>query len=77
MGNDKALTIFNEARINFMEYFGYSELSIGGDTGIILTEANIKFRKEVLHHDEINVEVWITNLEGVRFTLNRNAQRVN
>jgi len=75
MGNDKALTIFNEARINFLEYFGYSELSIGGDVGIILSEANIKFRKEVLHQDELDVEVWITNMEGVRFTLNYRAIR--
>ena len=75
MGNDKALTIFNEARINFLEYFGYNELSIGGDVGIILSEANIKFKKEVLHQDELNVEVWITNMEGVRFTLNYRAVR--
>jgi len=75
MGNDKALTIFNEARINFLEYFGYSELSIGGDVGIILTDANIKFRKEVMHHDELEVAVWISKVEGIRWTLSYEVHR--
>ena len=35
MGNDKALFIFHEARINFLDYFGYSEASISDDVGII------------------------------------------
>ena len=75
MGNDKALSIFHNARINFLEYFGYSEASISDDVGIILTEANIKFKKEVLLHDELEVEVWISKVKGVRWTLSYKAVR--
>ena len=75
MGNDKALSIFHEARIGFLEHFGYSELSIGGDISLIMTEANIKFKKEVLLHNELEVAVWISKVKGIRWTLSYEAYR--
>ena len=75
MGNDKALSIFHEARMGFLEHFGYSELSIGGDMSLIITEANIKFKKEVLLHNELEVAVWISKVEGIRWTLSYEAYR--
>ncbi|MCK5781608.1 MAG: acyl-CoA thioesterase [Flavobacteriales bacterium] len=75
MGNDKALLVFHNARISFLEHFGFSEASIGDEVGIILSEANIKFKKEVFLHDELEIEVWISKMEGIRWTLTYVATR--
>ena len=75
MGSEKALSIFNKARIGFLEHFGYSELSIGSDISLIMKEVNIKFKKEVLLHNELEVAVWISKVKGIRWTLSYEAIR--
>ena len=75
MGNDKALLVFHNARINFLKHFDVTELSIGDGLGIILSEATVRFKKEVFLHDELSIEVWISDINGIRWTLSYTVTR--
>ena len=77
MGNDRALAVFHDARINFLKHFGYSELNIGENVGVILKEADVKYFAEVFLHDELIVGVKIDKVEGIRWNLNYTATRVS
>ena len=60
MGNDRALAIFHNARIAFLENFGYSEMNIGENTSIILVEAYVRYKAEIFLHDELEISVQFT-----------------
>ena len=75
MGNDKALTVFHDARINFLQSFGFSEMNIGDNIGIILIEANIKYKAEVFLHDVLEVSVKLDKVEGIKWNLAYTAKR--
>lgn len=68
MGNDKALLIFHDARIAFLESFGFSEKNIGGP-GIIMRDAHVNFRKEVFLHDILTVDVGIDEVTPTSFNV--------
>ena len=75
MGNDKALLIFHDARLKFLESLGFSEKNIGGP-GIIMRDAHINFRKEVYLHDELTVDVGIENVSNSAFEMTYNVIRI-
>jgi acyl-CoA thioester hydrolase len=68
MGNDKALLIFHDARIAFLESLGFSEKNIGGPA-IIMRDAHVSFRKEVFLHDSLTVDVDIDNVTLTSFNM--------
>lgn len=57
LGNDKALIIFHDARIQFLKHYGLSESNIGESKGIIMVDAQIKYLQQVSLHDELGVEI--------------------
>ena len=68
MGNDKALLLFHDARIDFLEQHGFSEGDFGG-AGMIMSDAHVYFKKEVFRGDELKVYVHIENLRGISFEM--------
>lgn len=68
MGNDKALLVFHDARLRFLESLDFSEKDIGGP-GIIMRDAHVSFRKEVFLHDILVVDVGIDNLTTSSFNV--------
>lgn len=76
MGNDKALLVFHDARIQFLEALGFSEKNIGGP-GIIMRDANVIFRKEVYLHDVLTVDVGIENVSASAFEMLYTVRRIN
>lgn len=75
MGNDRALLVFHNARINFLKHLGLTELSIGDGLGIILVEANVKYKKEVFMHDVLETEVWVSSMKGLKWTISYKSTR--
>ena len=69
MGNDKALLLFHDARIRFLEALGYTEKDIGEGKGIIMTEAHVYFRKEAFLHDSLYADVEAAGVEKYTFEL--------
>ena len=76
MGNDKALLVFHDARISFLESLGYSEKNIGGP-GIIMRDAHVLFRKEVYLHDVLTVDVGIENVSSSSFEVLYTVRRIS
>ncbi len=77
MGNDKALQVFHDARINFLEQLGYTELNMGNNIVIIVVEANVKYKKEVFLHDILETEVWVSKIDGLKWTISYDTKRKN
>ena len=74
MANDKFLLLFHDARIGYLEALGFSEKDIGG-TGIIMSDAYVRYKAEVFLGDVLTVGVKTTELEGTRFKLEYEAFR--
>ena len=74
MGNDKALLIFHDARIHYLEERGFSEKDIGGP-GIIMADAHVYFKKEVFRGDELKVYVHLEDIRGVSFEMHYTVKR--
>ena len=68
LGNDAVLAFIHEARIRFLRSLGYSELDIEG-VGIIMMDAEVVYRAEAFHGDELTVEVGVadTSSHGCEF----------
>ena len=77
MGNDKALQVFHNARINFLEQLGYSELNMGNNIVVIVVEANVKYKKEVFLHDILETVVWVSKIDGLKWTISYDTKRKN
>jgi acyl-CoA thioesterase FadM len=56
MGNDALMTILQEARLRFLEYYGYSEKDVEG-VGIIMTDAAIEYKAECFRGDRLHIQV--------------------
>lgn len=74
MGNDKALLLFHDARLHFLEERGFSESNIGGP-GIIMGDAHVYFKKEVFRGDELTVFVHVEDLRALSFELHYTVMR--
>ncbi|MCU0369900.1 MAG: thioesterase family protein [Bacteroidales bacterium] len=68
MGNDKALLVFHDARIHFLQSLGFTENNIGGP-GIIMRDAHVTFRKEVFLHDVLLVDAGIDDVSNSAFNM--------
>lgn len=69
LGNDRALLIFQEARIRFLENFGLSEANLGEGKGLVVVEAGCRYLREVFLHDELEVRVVLGEVAGKKATL--------
>jgi acyl-CoA thioester hydrolase len=56
VGNDSFLSLIHEARQQFLNHFGYSELQIE-NTSLIMADAAIEFKKELNYKDEVKISV--------------------
>ena len=70
VGNDRFLLFFHEARLRFLAESGYSELDIGDGVGLIMSEAHVKYLAQVGMGEDLDVEVNISDLGKIRFTMN-------
>ena len=69
LGNERALVIFQDARIRFFNSFGLSEGDIGEGKGIIMVESGVRYRREIFLHEELVVTVAVSEVKGKKFTL--------
>ncbi|MBM4170107.1 MAG: thioesterase [Ignavibacteria bacterium] len=56
LGNDSFLTLMHEARVQFLAHYGYTEISIEGES-IIMADAAIVYRSEAHYGQQVLVEV--------------------
>jgi len=75
MGNDRSLVIFQDARLQMLDSMNFSEKDIGGNSGIIMVESGVKYQKEVFLHDDLGIEITISEIKSKKFTLRYRVMR--
>lgn len=60
LGNDAILSFVHEARVRFLESYGYSEADIEG-VGIIMTDAVVVYKSEGFYGDRLLIEVAVVD----------------
>ncbi|MBN2485410.1 MAG: thioesterase family protein [Bacteroidales bacterium] len=68
LANDAVLRIAHEARIQFLEKIGMSELKMG-DRGLIMCDAAIQYLSEAFRGDTLLVKMAISNISRMGFDL--------
>jgi len=68
VGNDTFLSLIHEARQQFFNHHGYSELNFDGH-GVIMADAAIEFKSELNYGDEIAVSVAAKDFTRLGFDL--------
>jgi YbgC/YbaW family acyl-CoA thioester hydrolase len=61
LANDALLSIIHEARVRFLNSFGYTELKIEG-TGIMLADAVIIYKSQSYYGDSLSIEVGVGDI---------------
>ena len=56
VGNDSFLSLIHEARQQYLNYYGYSELKFE-NASLIMADAALEFKKELNYGDEIKIAV--------------------
>ncbi len=69
LGNDSLLSIIHEARIQFLNSVGFSEIDIGSGTGLILTEAILLFKNQAFHKDILKIQIAISGQTRMSFDI--------
>ena len=68
VGNDTILTIMHEARMQFLERLGYTEMEFAG-VGMIMADAAIEFREELFYGDTVTAFVAVGEISRIGFEL--------
>ena len=68
LGNDKVLSIVHEARVQFLNHLGGSELDIMG-VGLIMADAAIQYRSECFYGTDIEILVAVSEISKSTFDM--------
>ncbi|MFQ5706014.1 MAG: acyl-CoA thioesterase [bacterium] len=61
LGNDKFLSLIHEARMRFLQQFGFSELNIEG-VGLVVVDAVVVYKCEVFLSEVLTFEVAVDGI---------------
>ena len=67
-GNDTVLSIIHEARMQFLESMGYTEMEFAG-VGMIMSDVAIEFKNELFYGDIIIASVVAGEISRIGFDL--------
>jgi len=68
VGNDVFLSLIHEARLQFLQHVGYSELNFAG-TGLIMADAAIEFKRELVYGNELKISVAAKGFDKLGFDI--------
>lgn len=68
VGNDSFLSLIHEARLQYLQYHGYSELEFE-NCSLIMADAAIEFKKELMYGHEVKVSVQASGFDKIGFDL--------
>lgn len=74
LGHDRLITLLHQARHEFLQSFGYSELDCGG-VALIMRRIEVDYLAEAFLGDALSVAVWADALRSNRFTLHYRMSR--
>ena len=68
LGNDSVVSIIHEARVQFLQRYGFTELEIEG-IGLIMSDIFVEFKNESYYKDIIEVKIGTGDISKVSFEL--------
>jgi acyl-CoA thioester hydrolase len=68
VGNDAFVSIIHEARMQWLQQLGYTELDIEG-TGLLITELIVEFKSEVFYGAVLDVSIGMGEISKAGFEL--------
>jgi len=68
VGNDSFLAMIQEARLQFLKQYGYSETSVEG-FGTIMIDAAIEYKAELFYGDIVDISVAVGNFDRIGFDM--------
>ncbi len=68
LGNDALLSLIHEARMQYLQSHGYTEMNVGG-AGLIMNDAAIEFKAEAFYGDVLTVYVAAAEFTRAGFNL--------
>lgn len=68
VGNDVFLSLAHEARLQFLQSLGYSEINIE-NVGLIMVDAAIEYKRELAYGDQLKISVAASNFDKIGFDI--------
>lgn len=68
VGNNSIVGIIHEARVQFLQQHGFTELNIEG-SGLIMSELSVEFKNESFYGDLLQVKVFCGEITRIAFEL--------
>lgn len=68
VGNDTILSMIHEARVQFLQHLGYTELDLEG-VSLIMRDVTIEFKSELFYGDTITVSVAVNEISRAAFDI--------
>jgi YbgC/YbaW family acyl-CoA thioester hydrolase len=68
VGNDSILSLLHEARMQFLQHAGYTEMNVAG-VGLIMADAAIEFKGEAFYGDVLKAYVTADEFSRIGFEL--------
>ena len=68
LGNDALLSILHEARMQFLQNFGFTELNAGGNS-LIMADVMIAYKGESFYGDVLKINVYIEEITSKSFDI--------
>ncbi len=69
VGNDAFVGILHEARVKWLKHFGYTELHIEKNIGLIMSTLCINFKSESFYGDCITINLFVGDISSAGFEL--------
>ena len=68
VGNDSILSLVHEARMQFLNQYGYTEMSLG-NYGLIMADAGIEFKAELFYGETVTAYVAVGEISRIGFDI--------
>ncbi len=68
VGNDAVLSLIHEARLQYLQQHGYTELNLEG-AGLIMADAAIEFKQELFYGETVLVSITAAEWSRIGFDL--------
>lgn len=67
-GNDSLVGLIQEARMQWLRQYNYTELDIEG-TGLIMSDLALEFKNESFYGDVLEIKMYVAGLTNISFEL--------
>jgi acyl-CoA thioester hydrolase len=76
VGNDRILSLIHDARVDYLQSLGFSELNISG-VSLIMSDVAIEYKNELFHGDKLIINVSAGDFTSSGFDLFYRLQKAD